>query len=248
MVLSGAHDVVAPVLIRLSAGSERQRGESAITSDMSGPVERDRIADARGDIVRLNLGCGSKKLDGWINVDKIGAAAPDQIVDLEALPWPWPDDSVDEVLLSHVLEHLGAETDVYLGIIKELYRICRDGARITIVVPHPRHDHYLNDPTHVRPITADSIVMFSQAANRNWIAAGIANTPLGIYIGVDFVVEAHNSLLGEPWRTRFERKEVSETDVRQAAQSFNNVIQQIELTVRAVKPAGRTSAAGSQAA
>jgi hypothetical protein len=215
---------------------------------MSGPVERGVIADARGGIVRLNLGCGSKKLDGWVNVDKIAAAAPDQVVDLEALPWPWPDDSVDEVLLSHVLEHLGAETDVYLGIIKELYRICRDGARITIVVPHPRHDHYLNDPTHVRPITADSIVMFSQAANRNWIAAGIANTPLGIYIGVDFVVEAHNSLLGEPWRTRFERKEVSETDVRQAAQSFNNVIQQIELTVRVVKPAGRTSAAGGQAA
>jgi hypothetical protein len=227
---------------------ERYRGESAITSDKSGPVGRDVIADARGDIVRLNLGCGSKKLDGWVNVDKIAAATPDQVVDLEALPWPWPDDSVDEVLLSHVLEHLGAETDVYLGIIKELYRICRDGARITIVVPHPRHDHYLNDPTHVRPITADSIVMFSQAANRNWIAAGIANTPLGIYIGVDFVIETHNSLLGEPWRTRLERKEVSETDVRQAAQSFNNVIQQIELIVRAVKPAGRTSAAGGQAA
>jgi hypothetical protein len=204
--------------------------------------------DATGGVVRLNLGCGTKKLDGWVNVDKVAAASPDQVVDLEALPWPWPDDSVDEVLLAHVLEHLGAETAVYLGIIKELYRVCRDGARITIAVPHPRHDHYLNDPTHVRPITADSIGIFSQATNRKWIAAGIPNTPLGVYLGVDFEIETNNSLLAEPWRGSLARKEMTENDVRQAAQSFNNVIQQIELVLRAVKPAGRTSSAGSQAA
>jgi hypothetical protein len=215
---------------------------------MSGPVERDMIADARGGTVRLNLGCGDKKIDGWVNVDKVAAALPDKIVDLEVSPWPWPDNSADEVLLSHVLEHLGARPDVYLGIIKELYRVCRDGAKVTIIVPHPRHDHYLNDPTHVRPITAEGIAMFSQETNRKGIAAGAANTPLGIYLGVDFFIEAHNSLLGEPWRTRLERKEISEADVRQAAQSFNNVIQQTELVLRAVKPAGRASAAGGQAA
>jgi hypothetical protein len=198
--------------------------------------------------MRLNLGCGGKKLDGWVNVDKIAAAAPDGVVDLEVLPWPWPDDSVDEVLLSHVLEHLGARTDVYLGIIKELYRVCRDGTKVKIVVPHPRHDHYLNDPTHVRPITAEGIAMFSQAANRAWIAAGVANTPLGIYMGVDFVLETHNSVLDEPWLGRLARKELSENEVRQAIQNFNNVVRQTELTIRAVKPAGRESAGSGQAA
>ena len=49
-------------------------------------------------------------------------------------------------------------------------------------------------------------------------------------------------------QSELERKEVSETDVRQAAQSFNNVIQQVELVIRAVKPAGRTSPASGQAA
>ena len=62
---------------------------------------------------------------------------------LEKLPWPWADDSVQEMRFSHVLEHLGADATTYLSIIKELYRVCRDGAQIFIVVPHPRHDHFL---------------------------------------------------------------------------------------------------------
>ena len=120
--------------------------------------------------MRLNLGCGDKRMPGWRNVDKIAMCNPDEVVDLERLPWPWPDDSVEEILLSHVLEHIGQTPDVYLGIIKEIYRVCRDGAKITIVVPHPRHDHFLQDPTHVRVVTPEGLNMFSQAANRRLIA------------------------------------------------------------------------------
>ena len=70
--------------------------------------------------MKLNLGCGGDKRPGWTNVDKYPEFAPDQVTDLEQLPWAWADDSVDEVMLRHVLEHLGATPDLYLGIIKEL--------------------------------------------------------------------------------------------------------------------------------
>jgi hypothetical protein len=159
---------------------------------------------------------------GWSRI-----AWSNEIVDLEKLPWPWPDDSVQEVLLSHVLEHLGGDTVTYLGIIKELYRVCHNGAQISIVVPHPRHDHFLSDPTHVRPITADSLALFSQSANRQCMAMGIANTPLGIYLGVDFAIHSINFTLDEPWRGRHERKEITESDLRYAARHYNNVIRQI---------------------
>ena len=53
--------------------------------------------------------------------------------------------------MPQVLGHLGATTDSYLSIIKGLWRICRPGALLRIVVPHPRHDHYPNDLTHVLP-------------------------------------------------------------------------------------------------
>ena len=198
--------------------------------------------------MRLNLGCGTKILAGWHNVDKYPTFAPDEVVDLEVFPWPWPDDSVDEVLLSHVLEHLGASTEVYLGIIKELYRVCRDGAKIGIAVPHPRHDNYLGDPTHVRPITADSMMLFSQAANREWQANGAANTPLGLYLGVDFKIDTINYDLSPPWKELHDQKKITPAELQHAIRSYNNVIQQIVMVISAIKPAGRTGPAEAQLA
>lgn len=189
--------------------------------------------------MRLNLGCGNRKFPGWLNVDKVAACKPDQVVDVEVLPWPWPDDSVEEVLLAHVLEHLGAQTDVYLGIIKELYRVCRDGAKITVIVPHPRHDFFLDDPTHVRPITEDGLAMFSQAANREWMARGIANTPLGIYLGIDFAIESVQYDLDAHWAGRLQRREVTNQELDYARKSYMNVVTQTQIVMRAIKPAGR---------
>ncbi|HXD46871.1 MAG TPA: methyltransferase domain-containing protein [Pseudolabrys sp.] len=188
--------------------------------------------------MRLNLGCGNRKVPGWVNVDKVQACHPDQVVDLEQLPWPWADDSVEEVMLSHVLEHLGEDTKTYLGLIKELYRVCRNGAKIVILVPHPRHDFFLDDPTHVRTITPGGLALFSQKANRQWIASGAANTPLGIYHGVDFSIESVNLPLDEPWRTRHERKEIADDELQHAVRHYNNVVVEFQIVLRAVKPAG----------
>src|SRR5437764_15115257 len=88
-------------------------------------------------LLKLNLGSGNNPIEGYVNVDKFGE--PDVRVDLEAFPWPWPDNSVQEVVLNHVMEHLGSTTDIYFSIIRELYRICAANAIIHIAVPHPRH-------------------------------------------------------------------------------------------------------------
>src|SRR5262245_14771360 len=111
--------------------------------------------------MRLNLGCGFDQRAGFLNVDKMPACRPDLVVDLEALPWPWPDDAADEVVLRHTLEHLGQSPELYLGIVKELWRVCRNGATVSITVPHPRHDNFLGDPTHVRAVTPQGLELFS---------------------------------------------------------------------------------------
>jgi hypothetical protein len=94
--------------------------------------------------LKLNLGCGKNPKPGYVNVDKYDN--PDVLHDLETFPWPWKDNSVNEIRLIHVLEHLGERKEVFLNIIKELYRICVASATIHIVVPHPRHDDFINDP------------------------------------------------------------------------------------------------------
>ena len=72
--------------------------------------------------LKLNLGCGQRKMDGYVNVDASPVCGPDQVVDLEKTPWPWPDDAADTVKLIHVLEHLGQQPATFqpllLGITK----------------------------------------------------------------------------------------------------------------------------------
>ncbi len=185
--------------------------------------------------LRLNLGCGNHKLDGFVNVDSQPHCKPDQVINLESFPWPWPDNSVEEIFMSHVLEHLGATTELYFGVIKEMYRVCAPNAKITIIVPHPRSDNYLADPTHVRPITGIGLSMFDQALNQQSIDAGHSTTPLGIYIGVNFKLESTDAKFIEPWGTRFSSGQVTDEDVRMAVQNFYNVIGDTAFVLRAVK-------------
>ena len=111
------------------------------------------------ELVKLNIGSGRRRLPGFLSVDNnANAGEVDVAHDLERIPWPFEESSVGEVIMDHVLEHL-EET---ISVIQELYRICADGARIEIRVPHlscawahPGHkraigvglfDHF--DPSH----------------------------------------------------------------------------------------------------
>ncbi len=189
--------------------------------------------------LKLNLGCGNRKIEGFLNVDSQPGCQPDMVLDLEATPWPWADDSVDEVQLIHVLEHLGQAPAVYLGIMRELWRVCCDGAHVHIMVPHPRCDEYLNDPTHVRPVTEAGLEMFSQRLNAEWDAIGAANTPLGKYLGIDFEVDSSTLDLKPRWREKLQRGEVTEQELRLAGDQQFNVFAQLTVELRAIKPAGR---------
>ncbi len=194
-----------------------------------------RIAAVPG--LKLNLGCGNRKMEGFINVDCVEVCRPDMVVNLETTPWPWEDDSVDEIKLIHVLEHLGQQTDVFLSIIKEMYRVCRNGARIQIVVPHPRSDSFLGDPTHVRPVIAATLNLFNKRLNREWAELGAANTPLGMIIDVDFEIESLVHTLEPEWQNKLSSGQMSEAEIRLAARQYNNVISQESIVWR-VRKAG----------
>ena len=191
---------------------------------VASPMESGHIGSRH--MLRLNLGCGNRKMDGFLNVDCTDICRPDMVMDLEKIPWPWKDNSVEEIKLIHVLEHLGQQTDVFLGIIREMYRVCCDGARIEIVVPHPRSDYFLGDPTHVRPITAGVLNLFNQRLNREWAQLGVANTPLGLILDVDFEVESMKHMLHQEWQDELDSGKIDEAEVARSARLYNNVIAQ----------------------
>lgn len=197
--------------------------------------------------LKLNLGCGSRKREGYVNVDMFPDCRPDVVLNLEQTPWPWPDDSVIAVDLIHVLEHLGQQPAVFLGIMKELWRVCCDGAMIHIEVPHPRSDEFLGDPTHVRSITGDTLALFNQCNCAEYEKLGAANTPLGKYLGVDFEI-ASSTLQPKPqWLERLQRGQIGEADLRAAGDSQWNVYSSVQFELRVIKPAGRRLAPSTAA-
>ena len=183
--------------------------------------------------LKLNLGCGNDLLSGFVNVDKFGT--PDLILDLETFPWPWEENSVERVLLKHALEHMGESTGTYLDVIKELYRVCCHDAVIEIIVPHPRHDDFLNDPTHVRVVTPSGLSLFSKKLNHEWTKNRCSNTNLGLYLDIDLDIIGVHYVFDPVWEGILKDKDDVFKD--QLSKRYNNVIRESHILLKVVKPA-----------
>ena len=188
-------------------------------------------------MLKLNLGCGGKIYDGWVNVDKYDHYPIDILHDLETFPYPFDDDSCNEILLSHVLEHLGRDTEVFNNIVKELFRVCCHDALIHIIVPHPRHDNFLSDPTHVRPINEHVIALYDKKRNLEWEAIGAANTPLGLLLDVDLRIEEATLNVENKYRKLLADDEITEDQLIEMIAERNNICSEIKLVVRVNKVA-----------
>lgn len=184
--------------------------------------------------MKLNLGCGKRLLEGYLNVDRTGEV--DLIWDLEQLPWPWPDNSVAEVRLIHVLEHLGGTPASFCNIIQELYRVCQRQAAVLIIVPHHRHDSFYADPTHVRPITEETIRLLSRCYNLECRSRGFANSCLALDWQVDFELKDMRYHFDPRWQQRLADGGISKQELFEAALDRWNVIENLELLLQVVKP------------
>jgi hypothetical protein len=185
--------------------------------------------------MKLNFGCGHNRLDGFVNVDAAAACDPDEVWDLEQTPWPWPDNSVSEAAFIHSLEHMGANPKVFLTMMQELYRVLAPDGSVVIHVPHPRHDNFINDPTHVRAITPEMLSLFDRDLNDQWKAQGGANSPLAHYTGVHFKVAKSGTVLAEPYASALKEGKLTGAQVAQAERSQNNVAAEYRITLRAIK-------------
>lgn len=86
--------------------------------------------------VKLNIGCGSRVLDGWFNVDVVrnpnAPRHPELLCDAKSIPL---DDGVaDELMAIHVFEHFYRwEIE---GVIAEWKRLLKPGGKLVIELPN----------------------------------------------------------------------------------------------------------------
>jgi len=83
--------------------------------------------------MKLNLGCGLDKKQGYINIDIRKEVNPDLIWNLENIPYPFETNSVEEIIAKDVLEHFPFRK--VENILKEWFRILKPQGKLYIQTP-----------------------------------------------------------------------------------------------------------------
>lgn len=132
---------------------QRQEGQAPLSSGLL--VEK-----------KLNIGCGGRKLSGYVHLDRSPYSHVEITYDLESgqrMYWDTgalvADNTFDRMLMSHVIEHIRNP----LPMMQELHRVAKPGCKLAILAPYGSSDNAWEDPTHVRAIFMDSMMYFSQA-------------------------------------------------------------------------------------
>jgi hypothetical protein len=156
---------------------------------------------------KLNLGCGNKKIEGFINVDSRPDCKPDVLVDLDKGLGAFDNDSIDEIRVEHVLEHVN---DLLL-VLSEMYRVSRNGAVWNIFVPH--YSHGFVHPFHKRGFCCCTFDwFFNKASPENYgnldltvqkVQLNYIRSPSGmlrvIAFPVNFFANVHKRLCERLW-------------------------------------------------
>jgi acetyltransferase-like isoleucine patch superfamily enzyme/SAM-dependent methyltransferase len=95
-------------------------------------------------LVKVDLGCSSRKAAGYIGVDICPVPGVDIVADLSQ-HFPFEDSSVDEIRAHDTIEHLPDR----IHTMNEIWRIGKPGALVDLLVPSTDGRGAFQDPTHI---------------------------------------------------------------------------------------------------
>jgi hypothetical protein len=96
--------------------------------------------------IKINLGSGESKKNGFYSLDHLELNGTDIIADLNNPLDLIPDNCIKYVYSRHVFEHIINFNELML----EIHRISKANCKIEVIVPHFSNVYAYSDPTHVR--------------------------------------------------------------------------------------------------
>jgi hypothetical protein len=98
--------------------------------------------------MKLELGCGRAPTPGYVHHDRWAHAPHVELsFDLNVVPWPIADDSVEHLRAIDVFEHLDVDVRVWLD---ECHRILQSDGILVMRLPAYDNPLSFRDPTHKR--------------------------------------------------------------------------------------------------
>lgn len=109
--------------------------------------------------MKLDLGCGQAPREGFEGVD-LWEGAQHQHDLLQ--PWPWPDNSIEELSSSHFIEHIPTHwsqqgKDLLCWFFDEAWRVIKPGGVFLLQWPALQSVRAFQDPTHRRYIPLETL-------------------------------------------------------------------------------------------
>ncbi len=140
--------------------------------------------------MKLNLGSGDQKMEGYVAVDISEKCNPDIVYDIRKTPYPKEWNNCDEVRCDNILEHL--TPDELIEVTNEIYEILKPGGKLWYRVPLLKMEWenmigVFTDPTHKSFFTIQTPSYWDK------------NSPRGKVYGRDYGINLWSKVEAREW-------------------------------------------------
>lgn len=181
------------------------------------------------EALKVELGCGKTKSEGYIGVDRFQLEGVDIIADLNQ-ELPFDDNSVDIILACHSLEHVN---DLYFTM-SEINRICKNKAIMYILAPYYNTSLNIANLYHKSVFNEETFRFFSRYPEIN-LEYEDYYRPMGTAWGLSQSDNSSNEIEMSVLNMEFfyykEYYHLTEQERRRARRSLSNVCDQVYYTV-----------------
>jgi len=124
--------------------------------------------------LKLDLGCGDNKAQGYLGVDYVKTPSVDIVHDLTVFPYPFKDESVEEIFSSHFIEHLDGFTRakffeechrILIKPQKDEYGNITKVGKMRVIHPYAKSVRAVQDFTHKWPPICEQSYLYW---NKGW--------------------------------------------------------------------------------